>query len=91
MAFQLGHVTINGVEFPVEKLALRKSGVEITFTVPPGPAFSGCVTVFGEDGRGCWQGGAYNFPDRTGHCTCHYIMRLAMIISGDVPADVEVT
>lgn len=53
----LGYVVIGGHRFPVDSVRLVDGAVEVTYTIRgPVAAFSGHITVFGEDGRGIMQG-----------------------------------
>lgn len=50
-------MVIGGRRFPIEKLMLKDGKLGLIFAiVGPQEPFSGIITVFGEDERGCWQG-----------------------------------
>jgi hypothetical protein len=86
----LGCVVIGGHRFGIDQIELRGGEVQIIFTIPPGKAFGGPITVFGTDGKGCWQGKTVNFPDR-GEDTVvfRYGMKYAAVLSGDETVDVR--
>jgi len=73
-----GTVVIAGHRFPVRGVSLVRGGVEVTFLVKgPRSPFRGAVTVFGEDGRGCWQGSEWDLQEEipAGEAwECHYLM-----------------
>jgi hypothetical protein len=86
----LGYVVIAGRRFGIDQVELRDGEVQITFTVPPGEAFGGPVTVFGADGKGCWQGRTVNFPDRGRDTVVFcYGLKQAVVLSGDETTDVR--
>lgn len=85
----LGYVTIGGQRFPVSGVELRGGEVQVIFTIPPGGAFSGPITVFGADGKGCWQGRTLNIPDHEDAYDFHYGMRMAAVLNGDETLNVE--
>jgi hypothetical protein len=75
----LGHVVVGGKRFPIEKLALRNGAMEATFLIRgPHRGLTGPVTVFGEDGIGCWQGRPFRIPPVPRHAVyqVNYAMRL---------------
>jgi hypothetical protein len=53
----LGTVVIGGHRFPIMALRLIGGGIRVYWDITgPLAPFSGDVTVYGEDGVGCWQG-----------------------------------
>lgn len=59
----LGFVTIGAAKFPVVSLELRNSSVVMTYAMTgPTAGATGNCTVYGPDGKGCWQGGHKVLP-----------------------------
>lgn len=59
-----GEVLIGGHRFPVQDVRLRNGEVKVIFAVNgPLDPFEGMITVFGEDGQGCWQGTMISYPN----------------------------
>lgn len=59
-----GYVLIAGHRFPVADIRLRGGEVKVIFAVHgPMDPFEGKITVFGEDGQGCWQGTVMSYPN----------------------------
>jgi hypothetical protein len=73
-----GEVVVAGIRFPVRDVRLVRGGVEVTFLVKgPQAPFRGAITVFGEDGNGCWQGNEWDLQQQipAGEAwECHYLM-----------------
>jgi hypothetical protein len=61
--FPLGFAVVGGHRFPIGAVRLREGGItlEIVMKGPLKP-FAGALTVFGEDGQGCWQGSMVEVP-----------------------------
>lgn len=83
-----GHVVIAGQRLEVAEVTLRRGGVVVTITVPPGPAFAGPITVFGGDGKGCWQGGRMEVPARSFSVAVDYVLRMASVLSAAETLDI---
>lgn len=60
----LGYVVFAGDIFAIRKLALKDGQIQITIIIHgPYPEKTGVMTVFGEDGKGCWQGTQWTLPE----------------------------
>lgn len=80
-----GTMVIAGKVFPIDELELRNGALRLTFAVyGPQEPFDGEFTVFGQDGKGCWQGSravlAHSIPDGETHVV-YYEMRPVTITS----------
>lgn len=79
---KLGHVTVGGLDFEIIRLWLEHGEVKVQFSVhgPVGP-LQGAITVYGADGRGCWQGKVWDMPRVPAGSlwTCTYGVRIAEI------------
>jgi hypothetical protein len=84
----LGSVIIGGQIFPITKLSLEHGECVIAFCIPPGPAFSGPITVFGSDGQGCWQGRVLNVPTRNFHVYFWYGMTIQQVFESELVTDI---
>lgn len=71
-----GYVVISGQLFGITRVALQDSEIKITFCIPPGPMLNGSITVFGADGKGCWQGNLFNLQARDEPWMCTYGLRI---------------
>jgi len=79
-----GTVVIDGRSFPIRDLRLVGGSLEVEFPISgPQPSFVGPVTVYGEDGQGCWQGNDWSFEDAFvpdgATWICHYRLTLYQV------------
>lgn len=81
------YVVIDGHQFPILRIRLSDGVTQLVYEVRgPLPALSGSITVFGDDGRGVWQGGVRNVPELADGevWTVSYRMQTTNVVDGEV-------
>ena len=79
----VGHAVIGGVRFEVTGVSLAGGEVKISILLPPGPAVSGPITVFGTDGQGIGQGKTVKVPAHTSVVMFDYGLRISEVSSAN--------